>query len=348
VIDHTNSGAVLAHVGSLDLIHWDYLPPIDAPTGKFSVTEVPDFFELNGRYYFLFSSSSLYGIHHNIPTRDDAVGTYYMVGNSMEGPYHLLKNYLLVGTGQGNVVSYVGRTIPYQNGRLLYHHINSGPDLKTSRHTWGSPKRILQMEDGSLALQYLPVLGKLETGAIYYPINNSDPLDNQDLGIWKKLEGKIVGSAIALGSACKVEKNISDVHLTCRINSETALRAGVVLRSANSSGVLITLNYEQQRLEIGTASYHPSSGWGTGLKELLAGQGSDLYKDIFKIQLMHDQDYTLRCFARDEHFEVYLDDQWIFTTVLKKAALLGDIELYVSGGQAWFSDLRIAIIEPLG
>ena len=79
----------------------------------------------------------------------------------------------------------------------------------------------------------------------------------------------------------------------------------------------------------------------------ISGWGGDIVRDMCRCDLDAGKTYHLRCFARDEHFEVFLDDRWIFTAVLKEAAMSGDVELLVERGQATFSDLRLATIEPL-
>ena len=60
-----------------------------------------------------------------------------------------------------------------------------------------------------------------------------------------------------------------------------------------------------------------------------------------------NQNYHLRCFARDEFFEVYIDDVWIFTACLPDSSQIGNVELYVERGKAEFKDLKLAQLEPL-
>ncbi len=50
---------------------------------------------------------------------------------------------------------------------------------------------------------------------------------------------------------------------------------------------------------------------------------------------------------RDEHFELYLDDRWLFTTPIPGAPLSGDILLYAERGRASFTDLRATALSPL-
>ena len=341
---HKHTGAALAHIRSRDLLRWEHLPPIDAPVGRFYDTEVPDIFELAGRTYLLFSTNTRSGIRLNTPSRDDAVGTFYLVGESFKGPFVLPDDYLLIGVGHGKMASYVGRTIPYQGGRLLYHHISA------SRATWGSPKMVGVEDDGSLYLQYLPLLAKLETGVLCRSPEEAPCFEVQDLGEWQRGEGVIEGQAAVVGSACKIARDVADLHLTCQISASRGARAGVVLRSAEGDGVLIALNFERKRLEIGYTRYTrdgPFAGWGIDPYGPFVSRGIDLYRDVCRCDLQYGRDYHLRCFARDEHFEVYLDGRWVFTSVFPDAAQAGDVELVVERGAARFSELRLVTIEPL-
>ena len=70
------------------------------------------------------------------------------------------------------------------------------------------------------------------------------------------------------------------------------------MRSTDDHGVWIVLNRDLQQLEVGAASYRLNMGWS----RTSAG-------DTCRCELDCDRDYRLRCFARDEHFEVYLDDR---------------------------------------
>ena len=350
---HESTGAVVAHVRSEDLIHWEHLPPIDAPTGQFYGTEVPEIFELDGRHYLLFAASSRVGIQLNTATREQVLGTVYMIGERFEGPYALPADYLLIGSGYHKSTAWCGRTIPYQDGRLLYHHIQADPP------TFGAPKRIRTDEDGRLYLQYMPVLEELETGVLCQPPGPTPCFEVEDFGDWRRQEDRLVGKAAVMRSTCRIARDVADLHLTCRIWSNSCAQAGLILRSAERRAVLIALNFERQRLEIGIGRetgvgkfrYHWLAGWGTDV-DPDPGDGPTNkphpdHKDDYRCSLAHGRPYPLRCFARDEHFEVYLDDRWVFTAVFDEAAKSGDVELFVERGEASFSDLRLANIEPL-
>ena len=116
-------------------------------------------------------------------------------------------------------------------------------------------------------------------------------------------------------------------------------RAGVILRGANFCGVQITLNFKNQRAEIARATCDVTVFGDRSIAEASI--------DSCPCRLVYSKAYHLRCFARDEHFEVYLDDRWVFTVVIGEAAKLGDVALYVELSRASFSDFKIATIKPL-
>jgi hypothetical protein len=315
---------------SKDLIHWEVLPPVATPGETFFHTEVPDIFELEGRYYLAFATHSTGGLRLNTPSRDDAAGTFYLIGNGYEGPFTLPGDPLLIGSGNRQFEGYVGRTIPFEGGRLLYHHIAA------DRPTWGAPKRIGVRTNGELFARYMPVLEKLETQVLPV-IPSTTSMSPKDPGRWTFKDRELIGTAAAIGSACPVAREIADLHFQCRIQSATAGGAGVVLRGWQNSGIAILLNFDRQRLEIGPANQHGAykMGWTCQVQ------------DFCRMVLEKGREYHLRCFARDEHFEVYLDDTWVFTSVFAQAHKMGDIDLVVERGEARFADPRIARIESL-
>lgn len=340
---HDNTGATIAHLRSKDLLNWETLPPIDAETSGFFHTEVPDIFEMGGKYYLIFSTASTGGIRLDTSGRKNACGAFYLVSNNIDGPYTKPENYMLIGSSFGRLRSYVGRSIPYQGDRLLYHHIssaNNGP-------AFGSTKMIRAKQNNSLYLEYMPVLEKLEITLLLNGIDDILPLEINDQGQWDRQNGTLLGTAGVVGTSCKIYKSADNIHLQCKLSSETAARAGVVLRSKDSKGVLIGLDFANNWLEIGIANYNTVTGWNAFLN--LDGAKLQYFQpwDICSRKLEKNTDYQLRCFGRNEFFEVYLNDEWIFTLALDDAAKSGDIEFFAERGKAHFSELRLANIEPL-
>jgi beta-fructofuranosidase len=342
---HNDTGATIAHLRSKNLLDWESLPPVNADVSRFYHTEVPDIFQLDGRYYLIFSTMSFGGMHLNTPSREFAAGAFYMISDSVNGPFTLPKEYLLIGAGNAKMGSYVARTIPYKGGRLMYHHIKS-----IERPAFSTPKMIATRNDHSLYLRYMPVVEKLETAVRISTIDNIKALKAKDLGIWYRDANSIIGTAGVLGTACEILDIAHDFHIQFTVKSVTAENAGVVLRcdanNKNYPGVLLNFNFAYKRIEIGCSRYGPLAGWGPDIDAVVNLRNFQPW-DSCNYDLQQNTDYSVRCFARNEFFEVYVNNVWVSTLVLDNASKQGGVQLSVARGQAYFSNIRIADIEPL-
>ena len=337
--NHENFGSCVAHIRSKDLMHWDYLPPI-AVAGMYPNMEVPEIFELNGRYYLTFSTNSLTGLRINTPTRESVRGTFYMVSDSFDGPFELPGDPLLIGAAHGNLGAYVARSIEYHGERLLYHQVG---DSDIARTAWGTPKIIRTNSDGTLRLEYFPSLNELETDVLVSSFKDIPPPETTDMGMWIRGDDGFIGTNCVAGTSCKLIADASDFHLRCTVSSLTACCAGIVLRETNKkTGVIILMDFENQRLQIGKSEVPPVYNYAHGL----LGLRCHVY-DSRKYCLHMNQSYELRCLFRNEFFEVYINDIWVFTVCLPDAPKSGAISLYVERGKAEFNTLRLAQLEPL-
>ena len=349
--DDQHSGATVGHLRSKDLINWQHLPPI-ASMPQFYNTEVPDIFELKGTYYLLFQSHSIGGLRLNTPMRNDTAGVYYMSGPTYQGPFELHNDYHLFGSGNGKMEGYSGRSLPYRGHHVFYHHCHVKDPY---RPAFGAPKLIRADSDSSLYLEYMPLLEKLETSVVLDSINNikTPAPSKENPGKWKINNDKIVGETVVTSSALMISEDISDLHLQCNINISTANRAGIIIRASRdnntmqSTAVAIWLDYERQEMKIGIAAYQPFVGWGHNIAYVMGNSTSSYIHDTCRLTIERLKNYHLRCFARDEHFEVYLDNRWLFTSVLSEAAKMGSVNLIVERGQAEFSCVRLAKTESL-
>ena len=326
---HEHTGAVFAHMQSSDLIHWEHLPPFDAPTGLYEKTEVPDLFELDGRHYLLFTTRSRGGIRLRTDGRQNADGTFYFISDTWDGPYHRPENFIVAGAEKGVPGPYCGHTTAHGGERILYHHIAG------TRAALAAPKRVRTRRDGTLFLEYMSVLESLEEEVLTESSNGLPSFGSGDWGEWDRRDECITGNAANLGSSCKIAHDLADLHLSCRIRLDTAAGAGIVLRVSEGEGVWLFLDRDQEQIAVGGASYRPYYGW-SGLPG----------GDIASLSIEPNREYLLRCFARDEHFEFYLDNRWIAALARERAAPVGDLELFVERGSASFSQIRIATIEP--
>jgi len=353
-------GSVIGHVRSKDLINWEYLPPFETQglQNRFYQNEEAEIFEANGKYYLIFDGGTTGGMRVNTPYRDDVRGSFYMMSENLDGPYISPKDDFLIGNDMGARCATTGRVISYK-GENLFIHFSIG-----RRPVLGTLKYLRTRQDGTLYLEYMPALEKLETDVICGSVEDIPMAETRDTGKWNCSDGKLSCDVKSGGSVCRVTDDVSDFNLSCTIKGVTADRAGVVVRICKDGdvgvlprGVGIILDFDKQRIFISDANSYPTTGWYC--KEI----------DICRMPLSREKNYQLRCIARDEHLEVYLDNRWVFTTVIPapgksgriepgshfnwsyrwgpEVVSTGPVELMVEHGEAIFSDFRLAAIEPL-
>jgi hypothetical protein len=336
-------GASLAHVRSKDLYRWEHLSPL-ATLEHFFHTEVPDWFEINGRWYLTFNTLSLGGIQIHTPTRQSVTGTFYLTAERFDGPFSLPADPFLNGAGRGRQSAYSARTIPYGDERIMYCHLNG------KLPAWGVPKLLRADAAENLRLEFFPAMQKLETKQICASVADV-PLDQRDdLGRWKLEGDHIVGAAAVIASGQRVASDVSDLHVHCSIRGTSAARAGFILRGdPTGQGVGVLLDYEHQRIQIASASGYEVIKNSIGP---FASWHCTAFDDCH-CELRRDREYHLRCFVRDEFVEVYLDDRWMLTAspllppIACEMPVSGRVDLYVERGEAAFSGVRLAAIQPL-
>jgi hypothetical protein len=340
-----STGSVIAHASSADLISWEHHEPLFV-TNRVKYAEVPGLFQLDGRHYLHFLDHGWGGLRIHTPSRDDSAGTYYAVAESAEGPYEWPEDPLLIGSGNDRLGAWAARTIDYDGGQLLYHHVVA------ERSAFGSLKWIRSRPDGTLYLEYFPAIESLEIGDALLGVARWEGRED-DVGAWTQSATGLSAVSRVVGSSAIVARHRSDLHLKCTIRLDAGARAGVVLRSAAAAsdreagtGVVVSLDAELQRACIEVLHRHPFEGWGLSTSDVVQG-GIERERDSVRLQVELGRPYALRCFARAEFFDVYLDDVWLFSRPFKTAAASGHVELMVERGQANFRDIRLATLPPL-
>jgi beta-fructofuranosidase len=316
---HESGLPSIAHLTSRYYIHWDYHGPVFS-SDAFIHMEVPDYFEMNGKHYILFSSIRT---RKDTSGRKDAAGTWYVLADHRDGPYHLPNSPLLLGSGRGRHDHYVGRTITYNGKRLLYHHTWG------SSVTWGTPKLIHQERDDTLALKYWSDLDKLETRTLL----------EQD---------RIVCEAADRQSAIhKLDVQASDMMITFTINLSAAQSAGLFWRNGETnrkglgtieSAAGLILDGSSDTVSIVKVD-RPTSFFAT---TILCHP-----KDDYHQQKIAGSPQHIRILVRSHMAEVYINEKWLFCTDISDAPESGSIGMIAGSGEAVITDLRIAEIKPL-
>ena len=306
--------ACIARMCSKDLIHWNALPPIATP--KVSQCEVPEYFQMGDKHYLIFAC----GGRVDDRSRRNTAGTRYLISDSRTGHYIMPEDSLLIGSGNGRFDCYVGRTIEVNGQRMLYYH-NCGP-----RPAEGAPKVIRQNEDGTLWAQYWHGLAGLETDIVLDEINAG----MQERSGWK-MEGDLLFGRKDSGiSACMLPSVVSDFNLTCALNVEKGSRGAVIFRYDEKTrrGSALILDIRSGNMEIARVE---------------GDQATTL--DAVTLGLKSGEEHTVRIFARSEFADCYIDDRFIFSTVMDDLPLSGKVGFAVDSAAASFSNLRIASLE---
>ncbi len=347
-----DTGAVVAHARSRDLVDWDYLPPLAWVGDRVLFAEVPDVFRVGNWWYLLFLDHGWGGTRVNSPARNDMAGTFYLKSRSLEGPYEWPDEPLLIGGDGDRLCPWAARTIEVDDERWLYFHNAGG-----SPPAFGLPKRIEQATNGDLSLSYLPLLSSVEESL---PVDVSEVVSHrkpQDRGRWTASDETIEGRADATGTAAVVSDGLADCRLACRVRSDTAARAGLVLRShgqpgtnlfeQKNRGLVVWLDFERGRLAAERCAWVPGFGWGRPVGDQMGHHKEPDIIQRVRCDLPRDRWHSLRALVRDAFLEVYLEDRWMLTLEVGSHAGSGNVELTVERGRAEFRDLSLAALPPL-
>jgi beta-fructofuranosidase len=144
----------IAHAVSEDLVRWTVGGPLWSGE-DYGQMEVPQVFELGGRWYCLFCVADAHMDPAYLASGRPAaggrvVGTHYLVGDGPLGPFRRLEDRFLVGDPAGRL--YAGRVVRDPAlGLVFLAFLNAGPD---GSFTGGlsDPMPVRQLADGRLRI----------------------------------------------------------------------------------------------------------------------------------------------------------------------------------------------------
>ncbi len=320
----------IGHATSRNLIEWSILPPVYV-SDRYGFLETPDVFEMNGRWFLLFSC----GQWHSTRTDDfehAASGIRYLIGESLTGPFHEPSESSLLGSGDGMLGSYVGRTLPLKDeheSRLFYHH-NVFPEkianFKSFTGSFSSPK-ILKLRDDCLCLvkyddferKIFPNTSRLkrEHLVVRYP-------ESEAAGIqWLPGDLSIEALSSAGISGAWFDKTIEDgaIQVDIRLNRGNG---GVLFGFKEyNNGFGIILNHRRQRVELQQV-FRAEFGLSTSLIQ---------YRPL---KLSAFKEYRIELITVSPFIELYIDDVLVFSQPVE-GKIAGRTGLLIEGGAGVFS-----------
>jgi sucrose-6-phosphate hydrolase SacC (GH32 family) len=103
---------------SKDLLHWDVGEPCCTPN-RFNCFEVPDVFELDGKWYMTALTGDVYGQSKRWSDAKITAGTIVFRADRPEGPFHEMKDNLLLASKNGIWQGFSARSVLRNGERLM-------------------------------------------------------------------------------------------------------------------------------------------------------------------------------------------------------------------------------------
>jgi Glycosyl hydrolases family 32 N-terminal domain len=318
------------------LRRWEVGPPLDVPYG-FNVLEVPDVFELEGRWFLLHSTSHRMGTR--FPTCDPALtaGTFVLWAERPEGPFERPPRDVLVGSAAQRMTAYVCRTADTALGRIAYYHnvyparqSSRGPQVSRSpqgpRGSFALPKG-LAVDERGLKLRYLPLLEPYRGPALAPPLIASERGAAHGAGEWV-LQGDEARGLVQHGtSAVALEGQALDVMLTTTLTIEEGQGAGIGVRVGDGGrGLGVLLDARQATVgvvELGRAA--AGVAW-----QVLAERRAAVRAGV---------SLALRVIVARSVVDVFVDDE-LMLSVVAEGHRAGKVVLIADSARVRFADMR--------
>ena len=330
--EEMSEGAVIACCYSEDLIHWEQRPPVFR-SDKYTIVEVPEVFQLDGKWYMLLLCNNEYGNRELFPDQPEIImGTIYAVADSVEGPYREPEDNLLLASRMHNGFSC--RTVEFQGKRMVLYTSAArlgNVDLgDTMMGVLSTPKE-LAVRDGKLCALYSPLIESahreqlLPPEVLYAPVVCR--LAYQTPGRWEADGDAITGSVRTAWARYSFNVRARAFNYTASLTMHEGVAAGLAFKQIDNGygGGIFLLDFEKEMVQL------------LRIPQMYV-------MDSRKIRLERGRTYRLRVVAKNEYLEFYVDDVLVMQNVFY-ASPEGFLGLVVDRGKARFEDIRACRLE---
>jgi beta-fructofuranosidase len=329
--------AVIACVYSKDLIHWEHRAPAFAPD-KYCTIEVPDVFQLNGRWFMTCLTGNTYGNRGIFSDPNVTHGTIFAVADRPEGPYRELDDNVFLGARTGVPLSC--RSVAFEGERYslytdwerdgLVDH--GGYCLVGSLST---PKRLASDGD-RLYAAYSDRIERYVIQEIIAPDRKLPILDDGQIYLhnWEfdmpsatwNVGETVTGQADAGWQILPFDAAADSFIFEATVRLETAVAAGLALRIENPhAGAIVGLDQAAQ--------------------SVFYGQAQDFeFMESRQTPVKRDVPTRLKVVQRLEHVEIYVNDE-LRLAFCRYRGLGGRFGLFVDRGRAELSDIRLRQLQ---
>ncbi|MGD9495993.1 MAG: hypothetical protein AB7Y46_06765 [Armatimonadota bacterium] len=293
---------------SQDMVRWEALPPATAP-GLYHDHEVPDLFELGGRWYLL-HSTRLWRYSETAlerkPARWCRNGTHYLVAPDPLGPWEVPPVDVVAGAMADSL--YAARAQRVGDDLLLYAW---GP----TRRELAVPLKLDAAADGALCALYWEGLDQCRGESLCHPRFAALR------GEWQETQRMMLGAADGAAAVAGCEREAIDLSFSAEIVPGIGARAGIGVSDGAQvlAGVIDTQAQE-------TAIVRLPAGTGPAHAEVL----SSVPWDVVPVQAVR-----LRLVCDGEVLELFVDDEFAVAACCEGRGR-GAVRLAIEHGTAEF------------
>jgi sucrose-6-phosphate hydrolase SacC (GH32 family) len=317
---------VIAHVRSHDLIHWTHEPPAFLPVGQ-AVVECPDVFFLGDRWWMTCNAGHQYGARAHFADPHVSWGTIYASAERIEGPYLESEDNVLIGSMEFN--GFCCRSAVWKGHRYLFYGQGERMDRRDrGEPTTGAittPKELRVSLQGNLRPVYSPLVEQRIGTELIAQEPSSQLVEIGGRfgtpGEWYAGDGQVLTVSPRSWSVRVYRPEADSFILTADLALQNGRAIGLLFRES----LAVLLDYQEQAL------------FFTSLPQLQR-------LDSRRVRLQYDHRYRLRVVAKQEFFEVYLNDELILNFV-RYQPTKGRFGLYVEAGKGIFSAVRAVSLK---
>ncbi|MFA5206436.1 MAG: hypothetical protein WC708_18720 [Lentisphaeria bacterium] len=321
--------SVIGCAYSDDLVRWRQLPPAFAPD-KYACIEVPDVFQLDGRWYMTCLTGTVYGNRAIFSDPHVHFGTIYAVADRPEGPFHELADNVLVGAGSYAAPLSV-RSFPWEGGRYILYTDRE----RAGRTDAGGPgfgtittPKLLKAKGERLVAAYSPLVERKVTEERRIDWDAVKKRAGEAWGqTWPLQSGTLETGAVirAANPDCwsifPISGKIDSFILEAEVTLQGAAAGFCVRMFDHWNGDFLILDAERQEL-------------------VYAAQPLFDYLERRRIPVEQGRRYNLKAVSRLEHLEVYVDDVLVMAFA-RYRGIGGEVGLFVDRGAAVFENVRL-------
>ncbi len=327
VTEELPRGAVFGGAYSEDLVHWEQTGPVfRSAQDAYSIVEMPDLFELDGRWYLTFLEDNAYGNRDVLGEPEISSGTRYAVADRIEGPYLEPPGNVLLASRGFNGISC--RTVRFGDRLYVTYTSCEREQQNETRPTFGAlalPKE-LRLVDGRPRLCFAEIVREQVTATLISPAQRPRSTEHHGMhesrGRWAKDQsGGWQGSIETAWSRRSFGPEAADFIGTVTLRLEEGVAAGLLVRQVGNHGAVALLDAERQQVALCTVPRFQ-------------------VVDARRWPIELGRDYRVRVVGDGEFIEVFLDDELVLQCVWY-GPRSGDVGFLVDRGRATFADLEL-------